>query len=94
MSWSLARGDAVETQVLREIGMHAPMTRHRRKYAEERCWKDERGFRCARLENSSDQILNCGTLADCWHKLEEEYPQIEMRVSRYYQKATFITLCQ
>lgn len=82
------RGDAAETQVLREIGMHAPQTRHHRTYAEERCWKDERGFHCVRPESLSDRSQNCGTIAGCWHNLEEEYPQIEMRVSRCCQTAT------
>ena len=65
MTWSLARGDAAETQVL-----HAPLTRHRRRHVEERCWKDERGFRCTRPENSIDWTQNCGHLADCWHILD------------------------
>ncbi len=86
--WSLVRDDAAEMQVSREIEMHAPLTRHRRRYAEERCWRDGRGFDCATLENSSDRIQSCGTLADCWNKLEEGCPQIEMQVSRYCQTAT------
>lgn len=45
------RGDGTETQVLLGIEMHVPLTRPRRIYAEERYWKDVRGFRCARQEN-------------------------------------------
>ena len=91
MTWRLAKDDAAETQVLRETGMYAPLTRHRRRYVEERCWKDERGFRCARPENLIGRTQNCGSLADCWHNLdnlEEEYPLIETWASRYRQTAT------
>lgn len=68
--------------------MCAPLTRHHRKYVEERCWRDEREFRCAKSENSSDPTQNCGILAGCWHNWGEEYPQIEMRVSHYRRTAT------
>lgn len=68
--------------------MYAPLTRHHRKYVEERCWRDERGFRCAKSESSSDRTQNCGILAGCSHNWGEVYPQIEMRVSRYRRTAT------
>ena len=83
--------DAAEMKVLQEIGMYAPLTRHHRKYVEERYWRDERGFRCAKSENSSDRTQNCGILAGCWHNWGGEYPQIEMRVSRYRRTATYHT---
>ena len=70
--------------------MHARLTRHRRTYVEERCWKDGRGFRYAKSENLSDRTQNCEILAGCWHNLEEEYPQIEMRASHYRRTATLL----
>ena len=72
--------------------MHARLTRHRRTCVEEQCWKDEQRFHCVRSESSIDRTQNCGTLADCWHKLEARYPLIEMRASRCRQRATLSQL--
>lgn len=72
--------------------MYAPSTRHHRTNVEERCWRDEREFRCAKLESLSDRTQNCGIPAGCWHNWEEAYPQIEMQVSHCRRTATSLQL--